>query len=131
MKLKTVLIVEDEKDIQMLSEMTLRDIGKLNVRTADNGKEALEVLQEWKPDLILMDVMMPHLTGPETMIKLSKDPNLKNIPVVFMTAKSEDKAEAEYLKLGVIEVLIKPFDPMTLSLELEAIYKNYQKESQL
>jgi two-component system, OmpR family, response regulator len=118
MGLNKILIVEDEKDIQMIAEMGLKDIGKIEVKVASDGVEALKILESWRPDLILMDVMMPNLSGVETIKRLSKEQNLKEIPIVLMTAKSEKEEVEEYKRLGVLEVIIKPFDPTTLAEEL-------------
>ena len=122
MSLKSILIVEDEPDIQMLAEMSLKDIGQLNVKIANDGAEALEVLKHWRPDLILMDIMMPNLTGPQTIARLREDAVTATIPVVFMTAKSEHEGLDGYRRLGAADIIIKPFEPMTLAAQLHRIY---------
>jgi two-component system OmpR family response regulator len=122
MSLKSILIVEDEPDIQMLAEMSLKDIGQLNVKIANDGAEALEVLKHWRPDLILMDIMMPNLTGPQTIARLREDAVTATIPVVFMTAKSEQEGLDRYRRLGAADIISKPFDPMTLAAQLHRIY---------
>jgi CheY-like chemotaxis protein len=120
--LERILIVEDEPDIQMLAEMSLKDIGRLQVKLANDGLEALAMLGSWWPDLILMDVMMPKLTGPETIAKLRVNPSTASIPVVFMTAKSEHEELDAYRRLGAVAVILKPFEPMTLAAQLRSIY---------
>ena len=90
MALKNILLVEDESDIRMLGTMGLQDIGPFTVKTAADGSEALEILKGWKPDLIIMDVVMPNLSGTETVKILQQDEHYKKIPVFFLTAKSED-----------------------------------------
>lgn len=124
MGLKNILIVEDEKDIRMLATMSLQDIGAFTVKTAGDGQEALEILKDWMSDLIIMDVVMPNLSGTETVIILQKDDTLKKIPVFFLTAKSEDVVFDAYYALGVKEVFMKPFDPLNLA---QVIQKAYDK----
>ena len=79
-------------------------------------------------DVILMDVMMPNLTGPETVEALKKNEKTKNIPVVFMTAKSENEQIDSYLDMGVIQVIIKPFDPTTLSEYLTEVFTKWSQK---
>lgn len=124
MGLKNILLVEDEKDILMLGTMSLQDIGAFTVKTAADGKEALEILKDWVPDLIIMDVVMPILSGTETVKILQQDETLKKIPVFFLTAKSEDVVFDAYYALGVKEVFMKPFDPLNLA---QVIQKAYDK----
>ncbi len=127
MKLEKILIVEDEKDIQMLTEIGLKDIGKFSVRIANDGREALEILKEWVPDLVLMDVMMPNLTGTETMKIMQADSELRKIPVFFLTAKSEDEAFDAYYAIGVKEVFIKPFDPLLIASEISEAFNKHME----
>ena len=124
MELKRVLIVEDGPDIQMLSEIALRDVGHMEVQIANDGVEALAILRSWQPDLVLMDVMMPNMTGPEALTAIQNNPDTQHIPVVFMTAKSEREELSEYLAMGAKHVIMKPFDPMELAEEVTRIYLN-------
>jgi len=120
--LSRVLIVEDDPDIQMLAGMSLKDLGGLEIRTANDGQQALELLDEWRPDLVLMDVMMPNLTGPETLEKLKANDTTSQIPVVLMTAKSERDQVVLYRAMGAAAVIVKPFEPLTLADHLRAIF---------
>ena len=117
-KLEKVLIVDDEPDIRRVGQMSLELVGQLEVVLASGGEEALAVAAQERPDVILLDVMMPRLDGPATLALLRRAPETADIPVIFMTAKAQ-KAEVDgYLALGAKGVIFKPFDPMTLSQEI-------------
>lgn len=123
--LKTVLYVEDDKDIQTIGKMTLETFGDLNVVTCDSGKEALDRIKDVKPDLTLMDVMMPEMDGITAMTEFKKDPELSKIPVIFMTAKAQAHEVESYNKMGVAGVIIKPFDPVQLYPQICKIWENF------
>ncbi len=81
-----------------------------------------------RPNLILLDVMMPGMDGPSTFRVLQTDPEVAAIPVVFMTAKVQSSEVANYIKLGAVGVVPKPFDPMTLPKQVEALWETFQKK---
>lgn len=110
---KTILIADDEKDLRMLVKMTLEDPA-YRIVTAIDGKHALEQIRRLRPDLVILDWMMPEFTGLEVVKRLRQDPRTRNIPVVLITANDcrEDQAEAN--SLGIIAYLIKPFSPLEL-----------------
>lgn len=112
--LKKILYVEDELDIQVIARISLEDLGGFEVKFCNNGFEAIKEAEAFKPDLILLDVMMPDLDGPETLKALRKFPGIKNVPAIFLTARVQNKELEEYKKLGIINIISKPFDPMTL-----------------
>ncbi len=114
-KLTRILFVEDERDIQMVARLALEDIGGFTVEACSSGSEALERAPCFGPDLILLDVMMPAPDGPATLSALSEMPATAQTPVVFVTAKVQNHEVAHYLELGAIDVIVKPFDPMTLA----------------
>ena len=118
LEIKKVLLVDDEPDIRTIGQMSLQMVGKWEVLLAASGVEALVVLQTERPDLILLDVMMPALDGPSTLAKLKQLPETANIPVIFMTAKVQRQEIEHYLKLGVCGVISKPFDPIQLPQEI-------------
>lgn len=123
--LKNILYVEDEPDIQTIVQLSLESIGGFDVKTCNSGKEALEALTKYNPDLILMDVMMPDLDGPSTLKEIRKLSQFCQVPVIFMTAKAQSHEVAQYKELGVLDVVIKPFDPMTLSSVLKNIWEKH------
>jgi len=121
--LQTVLYVDDEPDIREVVELSLGLVGGLSVHTCDSGERALEILPQLRPDLILLDVMMPRLDGPSTLQRLRADPEFSAIPVVFMTAKAMPQEVERFKQLGAIAVIAKPFDPMRLGEQVIAIWE--------
>ena len=114
-ELKKILYVEDEPDIQMIARVALENVGGFELLVCSSGAEAVEKASAFKPDLFLLEVMMPGMDGPTTLQELRKDPTLANTPVMFMTAKVQPQ-EVEFLKsLNVTDVIAKPFDPMGLA----------------
>jgi len=120
--LSKILYVEDEPDIQAIAKLALETIGGFNLEVCSSGAEAIKKGPNFHPDLILMDVMMPGMDGPTTLVELRKDKNLSATPVVFMTAKVQPQEIAEFKELGAVEVIAKPFDPMTLSEQINSIW---------
>ena len=121
-ELKRILYVEDELDIQAVASIALIDVGGLEVKICSSGLEAIESAQEFKPDLFLLDVMMPVMDGVSTLHALRKLPGLGSIPVLFMTAKVQPQ-EVESLRAeGAIDVIPKPFDPMNLAENIKSIW---------
>lgn len=115
-----VLVIDDEPDIRRIARLGLTKVGKMDVVEAANGTEGLARAKAERPDAILLDVMMPGLDGPSTLVRLREDPETAGVPVVFLTAKAI-AAEVDRLRaLGAAGVLTKPFDPMTLARELRA-----------
>ena len=120
--LQKVLLVEDETDIQQIAHVALEMVGGLEVAICSGGAEALEIVRRFAPDLILLDVMMPHMDGPETLRQLREMEEFRDTPIVFMTAKVQPDEVNTYRALGVVDVVSKPFDPMTLASQVRAIY---------
>lgn len=114
-----VLHVDDEPDIREVAALALEMDPDMTVRSASSGQEALDWLGSgYTPDVILLDVMMPTLDGPGTLERLRQMPQHVNTPVIFMTARAQSHELDRFLGLGAIAVIIKPFDPMTLSRQL-------------
>lgn len=111
---KTILLIEDDLDIQTVATMVLERMGGFSVTCRGSGREGVRAAQAAPPDLILLDVMMPEMDGPDTLRALRRHPALAQTPVVFMTAKAQPDELAEYRRLGALDVIIKPFDPTTL-----------------
>lgn len=120
--LGTILIAEDDPDIREIAVMALEDFGEYTVEACETGLEAVEKAPGVAPDLILLDVMMPEMDGPTALGELRRDPRTRDIPVVFLTARSQPHEIAEYLELGAIAVIRKPFDPVELCDEIAAIW---------
>jgi CheY-like chemotaxis protein len=115
-----ILYVDDEDDIREVATLALELDGNMTVRTCASGAEALDVAATWQPDLILLDVMMPHMDGPTTLSRLHGAPATANIPVVFITARTQAGEVEQFKAMGALGVLAKPFDPMTLGSAVRA-----------
>ncbi len=121
-ELEKILHIEDEEDIREIVLMVLELMGGFQVMQADRGSAALELVADFAPDLLLVDVQMPGMTGPETIREIRRMPGFEHIPAIFMTAKlvgAEAEALMEADDLGVIG---KPFDPSSLSEEIRALW---------
>lgn len=123
-ELKKILYAEDEPDVQTVVELTIQTMSEYEVKICDNGKKLLECVEEYNPDLILLDVMMPEMDGPTTYKKLQDNQKTKNIPVIFMTAKAQVHEVENFKDTGAIGVITKPFDPMNLCDEIQTIWRN-------
>lgn len=121
-ELKTILYVEDEEDIRSIAQIALEDIGGFTLKNCTNGEEALAAAESFVPDLILLDVMMPGMDGPTTLNELRKNPKFSNIPAIFITAKIQADEISEYKSLGALDVISKPFDPITLAAQIKEIW---------
>jgi len=122
-KLTRILYVEDEPDIQTVARLALETLGGFTVEICSSGDEALQRAYGFQPQLILLDVMMPGMDGPTTLKRLRELPQCSNTPVIFMTAKVQPAEVAGYKEIGAVDVIPKPFDPMTLSGQVQAIWE--------
>ena len=125
-KLERILYVEDEPDIQAVAQIALEIVGGFSLKTCSSGQEALAAAVDFNPDLILLDVMMPDMDGPTTLGELRKLPGLAQTPAMFMTAKVQPQEIDHFKSLGAIDVIPKPFDPMTLSSHIKDIWLKHQ-----
>lgn len=116
-----VLLIDDEADIRRIARLGLARVGRMDVEEAASGKEGLRKAQEDKPDVILLDVMLPGLDGPSTLAALRSNASTADIPVVFLTAKAMTSEVERLMGLGAVGVVTKPFDPMTLADDLRAL----------
>ncbi len=125
-ELQRVYYVEDEADIRFIAEIALKQVGGLDVYISADGQTALEDLEKFPAQLLLLDVMMPGLDGPATLKMIRRDPRFADLPAIFLTAKVQADEVAHFKKLGAIAVIAKPFDPMSLAKELKALWSNFQ-----
>lgn len=125
--LRRILHVEDEADIRTIAKLTLEAIGGFEVESCDSGPQAIARLAAFKPDLILLDVMMPGMDGPTTLAELRKLPDGANAPVVFMTAKAQAHEIDKFRSLGAVDVVTKPFDPQLLCDQLKNVWHRLEK----
>ena len=116
-----ILYVDDEADIREVAQLSLELDPDLEVRSCASGAEGLELAAAWRPNLILLDVMMPGMDGPTTFARLREQPATTGIPVVFITARTQTHEVERFHALGARGVLAKPFDPMTLADQVRAL----------
>jgi CheY-like chemotaxis protein len=116
-----VLIIDDEEDTRSIASMSLSILGGLDVVEADSGHDGISKAEQEKPDVILLDMMMPVMDGSETLVALRANEGTKNIPVIFLTAKAMTSEIERLKRMGAIGVLTKPFDPTILATQVRAI----------
>lgn len=121
MEIGKVMLVDDDASIRRIGQISLEDVGKFQVVIAKSGTEALELAASEKPDLIVLDVMMPGMDGPTTLTHLRENPITKCIPIIFMTAKVLLHEVDAYYQLGAAGVISKPFDPMLLASQIRQL----------
>ncbi len=125
-----ILCIEDEPDILRLLCLTLGSLGNFQVLTAENGPAGLEMAEKESPDLILLDALMPIMDGYEVCKRLKEDPATKDIPIVFLAAKAQQREIEKGLELGAIDYLTKPFDPLKLPEVIEEILARVKEGAQ-
>lgn len=123
--LQKILIIEDDPDIQTVAQMALETIGGFTVEACSSGREALEKAPGFQPDLFLLDVMMPEMDGPTTLLNLRALAQFETTPVIFCTAKAMPSELEQYKELGSAGIVAKPFDPMTLADQVREIWENH------
>jgi len=126
-QLNKILYVEDEEDIRAIAQVALEDMGNFTVLFCADGPEALQKIDSFNPDLILLDVMLPGMDGPTILMKIRAQVHLQHIPVIFMTAKIQSDELAEYKDMGVISVISKPFDPLDLANVIRQTWDKYHE----
>ncbi|MFO7800246.1 response regulator transcription factor [Rhodohalobacter sp.] len=124
MSKQTILVVDDEQDLLDLIEYNLKKEG-YNVLKAENGIQGLEMAKEHKPNLVLLDIMMPKLDGIQVCEKMRANPDLKPIPVIFLTARSDEKTEVEGLDIGADDFITKPISTTKLLSRIKAVLRRY------
>jgi CheY-like chemotaxis protein len=117
-----ILVAEDERDIRELINFTLMFAGH-KVTQAANGAEALELAPKVQPDLIMMDVRMPKMTGYEACRQIKQIDSLKNVPVIFLSAKGQDEEVQTGIEAGAVAYILKPFAPEDLTRQIGEILK--------
>ena len=123
----TILIVDDERDILDLIEYNLRKEG-FDVITAEDGEESIRLAKMHHPDLVLLDIMMPKMDGIEVVDQLRQNPDTKDVPVIFLTAPSDEKTEVKGLDRGADDFLTKPISTTKLVSRIKAVMRRYAEE---
>ena len=125
MAIEKVMLIDDDASIRRIGQTCLTKIGKWEVTLAASGYAAFELLDTYKPDVILLDVVMPDLDGITAFPEIHRKTG-GITPIIFMTAKVNDGEIERYLELGAAGVISKPFEPMQLAAEVESIVADFQ-----
>ena len=120
--LQRILLVEDDPDIQTVAGLALTRIGGFTVEICGTAREAFGRAPAFRPDLIILDVMMPGMDGVSALKALREIPETMTTPVVFMTARAQAQDLALYKEMGSLGVIAKPFEPMTLADTLRGLW---------
>ena len=123
-KLEKILLVDDDQDIQLVGKIGLGRVSGFEVQVCSSGAEALRVVSNFEPDMILLDVMMPGMDGPTTLKTLRSLPGSEELPVVFVTAKAQRSEIDRYMEMGALGVIKKPFDPVGLGEDLRRLWES-------
>jgi CheY-like chemotaxis protein len=127
--LSRILYVEDDSDIRAIVKMSLEMVGKYQVAACGSCADALDVVDEFDPELLLLDVMMPGVDGPETLEILRERESAATVPAIFITAKVHAGDMARYKDSGVLDVIVKPFDPIRLPGQIEETWQQHRTDT--
>lgn len=125
-KIAKVLVVDDDNNICEVIKMYLENAG-YEVRVSNDGKEAQEAFLEYKPELVLLDIMLPHIDGVDVLKWIRKD---SEVPVIMLTAKGETFDKVLGLELGADDYMVKPFEPKELLARIKAVLRRYSSENE-
>jgi two-component system OmpR family response regulator len=120
--LNRICYVEDDEDIQRIVRMTLERVGNMTVEVVGDPTLAIEAMTAFRPDLVMLDWMMPKMDGPTLFRQMKLRPETRSLPVVFITAKAAQQDLDELLALGAVGAISKPFSPKDLPGQLRAIW---------
>ncbi|MBD3870929.1 MAG: response regulator [Acidobacteria bacterium] len=121
--LQRILLADDEPDILEISRIALETVGGFEVSVCLSGKTLLERLPEFKPDLVIVDVLMPDMTGPEVFEEIRRRPEYDEVPVIYLTGVIQEEELEDLRETGVADIILKPFDPMTLADRINGVLK--------
>ena len=123
--LNRILLVEDDPDIQTVTSLALGTFGGFDVHICGSAHDAVQAAAGFRPDLILLDVMMPGMDGIEALSALRRDPDVGQVPVVFLTARVQPQEVERYRSLGSLAVIAKPFEPSELAARIRDIWEKH------
>ena len=118
-----VMVIDDDPDILTIAALALETIGGFNIETCSSGRDALDRVGVFDPDIILLDATMPDMDGPETFQALTSKKSARDVPIVFFTGRTQAEDIERFTALGAAGVVEKPFDPMTLARTVTEIWK--------
>ncbi|MFH1594119.1 MAG: response regulator [Candidatus Omnitrophota bacterium] len=120
---KRVMVIDDEKDFLMITKMNLEETGRYDVMTLSSGKNVIDEIHKFKPDIILLDMLMPSIGGLEICALLNEDPIGKDIPVIIISALEKDKDKLSAYKQGIVDYAIKPIEKDDIIARIEKALK--------
>ncbi|TVR26664.1 MAG: response regulator [Balneolaceae bacterium] len=129
MSKQTILVVDDEQDLLDLIEYNLKKEG-FRVLKAENGEQGIQAAREHKPNLVLLDIMMPKMGGIEVCDQMRSDPGLKHIPIIFLTARSDERTEIEGLDKGADDFITKPISTTKLISRIKAVLRRFDENQE-
>ena len=121
--LQRILLADDEPDILEIARIALETVGGFEVSVCTSGRALLDQLPEFKPDFIIVDVLMPDMSGPDVLEQIRRLPEFDEVPVVFLTGVVQEEELGKLRETGVSDMILKPFDPMTLADRINGIWK--------
>ncbi|HBD42425.1 MAG TPA: DNA-binding response regulator [Bacteroidetes bacterium] len=127
---KSILVVDDEHDLLDLLEYNLKKEG-FKVYLADNGEKGINLAQKHQPDLVLLDVMMPEMSGFDVCEALRQDADIKRLPIIFLTAKDDEASEVEGLTIGADDYITKPISTVKLVTRIKALLRRYEETEEV
>lgn len=127
---QTILVVDDEQDLLDLIEYNLKKEG-FDVLKAEDGKEGIDVARQHNPDLVLLDIMMPKMDGMEVVERMRGDEKLSHIPIIFLTARGDEKTEVEGLDKGGDDYITKPISTTKLISRIKAVLRRFEETNQM
>lgn len=119
------MYVDDDPDLRYIVAMGLEVGGGYTVKVCASGSKAIEELPVFQPDLLILDVVMPEMTGPKTVEVIKKTPGVPEVPLVFMTSKVNPNEIKQYRELGAIGVIRKPMNPMNIAGQVQTIWQKH------
>lgn len=129
-QLEKILYLEDDPSIAAIVQLTLKMRSGYNVKHCPRGQEAVDAFEDFAPDLLLFDVMLPDMDGVQTLAKIRKKKGGRDVPVIFMTAKAQVHEQKIYQSLGALGVIVKPFEAFTLGDTLATLWANDDVEGE-
>ena len=126
--MQRILLADDEPDILEISRIALETVGGFEVSVCSSGGALLERLGEFEPDIIVVDVLMPDMSGPEVLEEIRRRPEFDAVPVVYLTGMVQEEELKSLRDTGAADVILKPFDPMTLADRINGIWEGVASE---
>jgi CheY-like chemotaxis protein len=126
--MQRILLADDEPDILEISRIALETVGGFDVSVCTSGGALLERLVDFEPDIIVVDVLMPDMSGPEVLEEIRRLPEFDAVPVVYLTGMVQEEELKSLRDTGAADVILKPFDPMTLADRINGIWEGVASE---